>query len=292
MCPGSRIGIAAPAGHFNHDKFNTGIKVLEDFGFDVFIPSRLTSRKGYLAGSDRHRAEMIQRLFADSSVDAILCARGGYGSMRILPLLDYTAIRRNPKIFIGFSDITALLTVLYTHCSLVTYHGPVVTSLGRASPETGTAMTMVVSQVQKIVIEPRHGFVLKQGRATGPVIGGNLTILSHLMGTPFMPPIDGHILFLEDCDEKPYRIDRMLTQMRLSGCLDVIKGLALGQFKNCGSFDVIKDIFANVFQEREIPILGGFEIGHGRTNLTLPIGLSARLDTESRELAYLEPAVS
>lgn len=290
--PGSRIGIAAPAGNFNPDKFAAGINVLENHGFEALIPSRLTTRKGYLAGSDSHRAEVIQRLFADPSVDAILCARGGYGSMRILPLLDYTAIRRNPKIFIGFSDITALLTVLYTHCSLVTYHGPVVTSLGTSSPQTGAALTAAVSCDRRIIIEPENGFVLKQGAAVGPVIGGNLTILSHLMGTPFMPRYDEHILFLEDCDEKPYRIDRMLTQMRLSGCLDGIVGLFLGDFKNCGSPEIIKAIVADIFQDREIPILGGFEIGHGPTNLTLPIGLSARLDTRTRQLSYQEPAVS
>ena len=292
--PGSRIGIAAPAGHFNPDKFVAGIKVLEDHGFEPFIPSRLITRKGYLAGGDIHRAEVIQRLFADLSVDAILCARGGYGSMRILPLLDYAAIRRNPKIFIGFSDITALLTVLYTHCSLVTYHGPVVTSLGMASPQTGAALTAAVSCDRRIVIEPepQNGFVLKQGAAVGPVIGGNLTILSHLVGTPFMPRYDGHILFLEDCGEKPYRIDRMLTQMRLSGCLHGIVGLLLGEFKECGSLDMIKEIVADIFQDMEIPIIGGFEIGHGRTNLTLPIGLSAKLDTRSRQLSYQEPAIS
>ncbi len=290
--PGSRIGIAAPAGHFNPDKFATGIKVLENSGFKPFIPSRLTTRKGYLAGSDIHRAEMIQRLFADPSVDAILCARGGYGSMRILPLLDFAAIRNNPKIFIGFSDITALLTVLYTRCALVTYHGPVVTSLGMASTRTGASLTAAVSCDQRITIEPQNGFVLKPGAAVGPVIGGNLTILSHLLGTPFMPRYDGHLLFLEDCDEKPYRIDRMLTQMRISGCLDGITGLFLGEFKDCGSIDMIKAIITDIFQDMTIPIMGGFNIGHGRTNLTLPIGLLARLDTESRLLSYQEPAVS
>ena len=290
--PGSHIGIAAPAGHFNPDTFAAGIKVLENHGFKPFIPSRLSTRKNYLAGGDIHRAEVIQRLFTDPSVDAILCARGGYGSMRILPLLDYAAIRHNPKIFIGFSDITAMLTVLYTHCSLVTYHGPVVTSLGMASPQTGAALTAAVSCDRKIVIKPQNGFVLKQGTAVGPVIGGNLTILSHLLGTPFMPQYDGHILFLEDCGEKPYRIDRMLTQMRLSGCLHGIVGLLLGEFKECGSLDMIKEIVADIFQDMEIPIIGGFEIGHGRTNLTLPIGLSAKLDTRSRQLSYQEPAIS
>ena len=290
--PGSRVGIAAPAGHFNPDEFAAGIKALENLGFKPFIPSRLTTRKGYLAGNDIHRAEVIQRLFADPSVDAILCARGGYGSMRILPLLDYAAIRHNPKVFIGFSDITALLTVLYIKCFLVTYHGPVVTSLGMASPQTGAALTAAISSDRKIVIQPPNGFILKQGVAVGPVIGGNLTILSHLLGTPFKPRYEGHILFFEDCDEKPYRIDRMLTQMRLSGCLNGIAGLFLGEFRECGSPDVIKEIVTDIFKDMEIPIMGGFEIGHGRTNLTLHSGLSAKLDTRSRQLSYQEPPIS
>lgn len=290
--PGSRIGIAAPAGPFNTEKFAAGIKVLENLGFEPVVPSRLSTRKGYLAGDDTHRVSVIHRLFTDPSVDAILCARGGYGCMRILPLIDFSAIRRHPKIFIGFSDITTLLTVLYTRCAMVTYHGPVVTSLAMGSKQTGEALVAATSSRCRIVIEPENGFVLNPGVAVGPVIGGNLTILSHLVGTPYMPRYDGHLLFLEDCNEKPYRIDRMLTQMRLSGCLDEIAGLFLGQFKDCDSLDMIKEIVVDIFQDRDIPIMGGFEIGHERTNLTLPIGLSARLDTGSRQLSYQEPAIS
>lgn len=290
--PGSRIGIAAPAGHFNAEKFAAGIQVLEGLGFETVIPSRLSMRKGYLAGDDTYRAAVIHRLFTDPSIDAILCARGGYGSMRILPLIDFSTIQRHPKIFIGFSDITVLLTVLYSRCNMVTFHGPVVTSLAMGSVKTGDALVAATSLSRRIMISPENGFVLKSGMAVGPVIGGNLTLLSHLVGTPYMPRYDGHILFLEDCNEKPYRIDRMLTHMRLSGCLDDITGLFLGQFTDCGSLEMIKDIFADIFQDRDIPIMGGFDIGHDRINLTLPIGLSARLDTNSQQLSYLEPAIS
>jgi muramoyltetrapeptide carboxypeptidase len=290
--PGSRIGIAAPAGYYNVEKFEAGIKVLENLGFKPIVPSRLSTRKGYLAGDDAHRISVIHRLFADPSVDAILCARGGYGSMRILPLIDFSIIRHHPKIFIGFSDITALLTVFYTHCALVTYHGPVVTSLGRSAIETGETLVSAVSCRRRIVIKPENGFVLNPGKAVGPVIGGNLTILSHLIGTPYAPRYDGHILFLEDCNEKPYRIDRMLTQMRLSGCLNDIAGLFLGQFTDCDSLDTIKAIVTDIFHDKDIPMMGGFEIGHERTNLTLPIGLFARLNTRSGQLTYLEPPIS
>ncbi len=290
--PGSRIGIAAPAGHYNIEKFEAGIKVLENLGFKTVVPSRLTARKGYFAGDDAHRISVIHRLFADPSVDAILCARGGYGCMRILPLIDFSIVRQHPKIFIGFSDITALLAVFYTRCAMVTYHGPVVTSLGMGTIQTGEALVSAVSSRRRMVIKPENGFVLNPGEAVGPVIGGNLTILSHLVGTPYSPRYDGHILFLEDCNEKPYRIDRMLTQMRLSGCLDNIAGLFLGQFTDCESLDIIKETVIDIFHGKDIPIMGGFEIGHEQTNLTLPIGLHARLNTHSRQLTYLEPSVS
>lgn len=212
--------------------------------------------------------------------------------MRILPLLDYAAIRRTPKVFMGFSDITALLTTLYLRCGFITYHGPVITSLGKASISTRTAMNRAITGDQPLVFRPKNGFVLKSGVATGPVIGGNLTILTHLLGTPFAPRYDGHILFLEDCNEKPYRIDRMLTQLRLSGSLDGIVGLFLGQFKSCGPLDTVKAIVDDIFQDQGIPIMGGFDIGHKRTNLTLPIGLPARLDTQMGQLAYLAQGVS
>ncbi|RTZ95109.1 MAG: LD-carboxypeptidase [Deltaproteobacteria bacterium] len=290
--PGSRIGIVAPAGPFDENKFEEGIQALEKIGFVPVIPSRLSRKKGYLAGDDTHRVSMIHRFFSDPSVDAILCARGGYGSMRILPLLDFSVIRSHPKIFIGFSDITVLLTALYSRCAMVTYHGPVVTSLGAGSAQTGDALVSAISFRQRIVIKAENGFILNPGMAEGPVIGGNLTLLSHLVGTPYAPTYDGHILFFEDCNEPPYRIDRMLTQMRLSGCLDGIAGLFLGQFKDCGAMTTIREIIAEIFQDRNIPIMGGFDIGHGRTNLTLPIGISARLETGSRRLSYLEPAVS
>ena len=290
--PGSRIGIVAPAGPFNPEKFQEGIKSLENLGFVPVVPSRLSMVKGYLAGDDIHRASMIHRFFSDPSVDAVLCARGGYGSMRILPLIDYSVIRSHPKIFIGFSDITVLLTALYTRCAMVTYHGPVVTSLGVGSAQTGNALVSAISSRQPIVIKSKNGTVLNPGVAEGPVIGGNLTLLSHLVGTPYASQYDDHILFLEDCNESPYRIDRMLTQMRLSGCLDGIAGLFLGQFKNCGSPDTIREIIVDIFRDRDIPVLDGFDIGHERTNLTLPIGISARLETGPSRLSYLEPAVS
>lgn len=290
--PGSRIGIVAPAGPFDPGRFEKGIEVLERQGYEPVIPDGLATRKGYLAGSDTHRAEIFMRFFTDSSIDAVWCARGGYGAMRILPLLDYAAIGQNPKIFIGFSDITALLLTLYQRCGLVTYHGPVITSLGEGSTSTRAFLAQIITGGKEMAIAPTNGFVVHPGESVGPVIGGNLTLLSHLMGTPFMPDYDGHILFIEDCGEKPYRIDRMLTQMRLSGCLDGIAGLLLGCFTDCGSSSDIAKIVADCFKDRDIPIMGGFDIGHERNNLTLPIGLTARLSTDTGCLSYQEAAVS
>ena len=289
--PGSRIGIAAPAGPYSHKKFENGIRVLEELGFEPVIPSCLAARNRYLAGSDAHRARIFMQFITDPSIDAVWCARGGYGSMRLLPLLDYALIRDNPKIVIGFSDITALLVTLYARCAFVTYHGPVITSLGEGSLATKSSITQVVTRGETVTLFSNTGQIISPGEGIGPVIGGNLTILSHLMGTPFMPSLDGHILFVEDCDEKPYRIDRMITQMRLSGCLDHISGLMLGCFSDCGSSLEISAIFEDCFKGWNIPVLGGFDIGHKRTNLTIPIGVRAHLSTNDGRLAFQQPAI-
>ncbi len=292
LVTGNRIGIVAPAGPFDADKFAAGCQVLVNLGFEPVVPGDLMRKTGYLAGDDAHRVSLLHQMFADPSIDAVHCARGGYGCMRLLPLIDFAMIRRHPKIFIGFSDITVLLTVFYMQAGLVTFHGPVVTSLGTGTPGTRQALTAAVSHGQSLEIISENGYVLKPGVGDGSVIGGNLTLLAHLTGTPYMPRYAGHILFLEDCNEPPYRIDRMLTQLRLAGCLEGIAGLMLGQFNNCGSLDELKAIVTDIFQDQDIPILGGFDIGHESTNLTLPIGLPARLDTDARRLTYLEAAVS
>ncbi len=290
LTPGDTIGIVAPASPFDMEKFYSGINALESMGFRTFIPDDLFKKNGYLAGTDDHRANLMNGLFADRTIKGIVCARGGFGSIRILPLLDFETIRKNPKIFVGFSDISALLSVIYTKCGLVTFHGPMVTTLGDADKKTKESIFSTFSSNMKLEITLKSGVTIKSGSASGPVSGGNLTTLCHLIGTPFEPSFKGHILLLEDRGEASYRIDRMLTQMKIAGCFDGLVGLALGTFEDCGTKNDIFSIVDNIFNGYTLPILAGFDVGHGKSNITIPIGVQATLDADRHILSYHEPA--
>ena len=292
LVQGSSIGVVAPAGPFDRDTFDRGATYLEEMGFEVVIPPGLLDANGYLAGTDPHRAHFINQLFADKRIDAIICARGGYGSMRLLELLDYQLISENPKIFIGFSDITVLLTVLTDRCGLATFHGPVVTSLADASALTRSSLLQTLLSADKLEIRANGGLTIQPGLSSGVVCGGNLTTLCHLVGTPHEPNFAGKILFLEDRAEAPYRIDRMLTHMRLAGCFENLAGIVLGSFDNCGPLNDICNIVAECFREESIPIFAGLEVGHAETNLTLPFGIEASLDAANHVLSYHYPATA
>ena len=286
LVKGDLIGIAAPASSFDVAELDKGASVLESMGFRLIIPEGIYRRRGYLAGSDVERAVLLNELFKNRQVKAIICARGGFGSTRILQYLDYKAIRENPKIFVGFSDITAILSALYIKCRLVTYHGPMVTTLGQADRMTRESLMSVLLSDSKFELKPKNCFVIQSGVAAGPVVGGNLSILCSLMGTPAQPDYNGRILFLEDRSEAPYRIDRMLIQMKQSGCLERLAGLILGSFEGCGQYDEVMEIVADIIRDFDFPVMAGFEAGHGRTNLTFPMGLEAILDTEERALSF------
>ncbi|MEJ2166006.1 MAG: LD-carboxypeptidase [Desulfobacterales bacterium] len=288
--PGARVGIVAPAGPFDEETFRRGTRILEKMGFEVFVPSQLLHARSYLAGSDQRRAQFVNQLFADKSIDAIVCARGGYGSLRILPLLDYRIMADNPKVFIGFSDISVLLNVLTHRCGLATFHGPVVTSLADASDETKSALLQAVSSDTRLEIRVTAGTTVKAGSATGTLCGGNLTTLCHLVGTPYAPGFSNKILFLEDRAEAPYRIDRMLVHMKLAGCFENLAGIVLGSFEDCGSMESILEIVSEIFATYPLPILAGLDAGHGKHNLTLPFGVEAVLDADRHSLSYRQPA--
>ncbi|MFH2065214.1 MAG: LD-carboxypeptidase [Pseudomonadota bacterium] len=289
--PGDTIGIVAPAGAFDHMKLHRGISVVEQMGFKVFTPKGLFEKEDYLAGSDEHRAQILNHLFQEPSIKAVICARGGFGSVRILSLLDYKTIRDSRKIFLGFSDITAILTTFQTRCGLIGFHGPMITSLADANTESRDAMYKALTSNRKLTIKPGKGLTLKSGVRAGTVTGGNLATLCHLVGTPFEPDLNGHILVLEDVGEPHYKIDRMLIQMKLAGCFKGLSGLVLGSFENCGTLEGIYRIVERLFKEYDYPVLAGFEIGHGTTNITFPVGLKATLDADNHMLIYHSPAV-
>ncbi len=289
--PGDTIGIAAPASPFDKKSFKEGVGIIESLGFNVKTPENVFKRDGYLAGSDKERAESLMRLFEDDAIQAIFCARGGFGSMKLLPLLDFRIISKNPKIFVGFSDITALSLAIYQQCGMATFHGPLVTTLGNGSEATIASLKTAISSTAPLVLTPSPPLVLHPGKASGPVAGGNLTVLTHLLGTPYEPSFHGHILFLEDRGEAPYRIDRLLSQLKLAGHLDGVSGLILGTFQDCGDPKEIYNIVTEALRDTQIPILAGFDLGHGPENLTIPLGLRANLDTEKGNLQFEEPAV-
>jgi muramoyltetrapeptide carboxypeptidase len=288
--PGDTIGIAAPASHFDRDAFDRGVDILEGWGFRINIPEEIFDQQGYLAGSDKGRADTINRLFADPEVQAVMCARGGFGAIRSLEFIDFDAVSKAPKIFMGFSDATVLLTAFSSRCRLATLHGPTVTTLAGADERTCQALFEAVSSDRPVRMAPEQNRVALPGQAFGPVVGGNLTTLCHLIGTGFFPEMAGKILLLEDRGEAPYRIDRMLSQMKLAGCFDGMAGVALGAFHDCGEDRDVDRVFTDAFGNLGIPVLGGFPIGHGKENLAVPIGLSASLDTTQRVLTFRQPA--
>ncbi len=286
---GNTIAIAAPAGPADEAVLHQTIAAIEAKGFSVHIPEGIFSRAGYLAGSDIHRARMLNRLFSDPAVDAVFCARGGFGSMRLLPHLDFDLIRVHPKIFVGFSDISVLLSVFAEHCGIVTFHGPVLGTLVSADRHTWEPLWQALTCDHPLVVPAEKPVALRAGSASGIVSGGNLSTLCHLTGTAFAPRFRNRLLFLEDVGEPAYKIDRMLTQMKLSGALDGVAGILLGSFDDCCPAGELHRIVADIFQEKPIPILAGFTIGHGKRNHTLPLGMNATLDTAAGHLRYDEP---
>jgi muramoyltetrapeptide carboxypeptidase len=264
--------------------------VIEGMGFRTVPAAGLFEKKGYLAGDDAHRAQSLERMLRDPSIRAVMCARGGFGSIRTLPLIDFKTLRREPKIFIGSSDATALLAAFYLHAGWITFHGPMVTSLADATPESRTALMEALNPLTPPRIVLRRGITLRGGRAQGPLMGGNLTTLCHLVGTPYLPTPKGHILFLEDRNEATYRIDRMLMHLRLAGWFEGLAGLVLGSFEDCGPLKYILRVFEEILGDTRVPILAGLEAGHGRTNVTLPLGVEASLDADRHTITYLHPA--
>jgi muramoyltetrapeptide carboxypeptidase len=284
--PGAVFGIAAPASPFERGLLERGIQVLRALGFEVVFSGHLFATRGHLAGTDEERAADFNSLFDNPEVDAVICARGGYGSLRILPLIDFQRIASHPKAIVGFSDITALLSGIYSRCGLAVFHGPMLTTLAVATETTQRSLLNTLSAEGELTLSCANAVTLRGGRAAGPVCGGNLTTLCHLLGTPYAPDFRRHILFLEDCGEAPYRIDRMLTQMKLSGCFEHLRGLLLGSFENCGPAEAVRAVVEDVLGDMGFPILAGLDAGHREPNLTLPFGIRARLDAEGRTLAF------
>lgn len=296
--PGGTIGVIAPAGSVDPAELRQGVDRLKGMGFRVVLGASVEKRSRYLAGSDRERAADLNQMFSNPEIAAIVCARGGYGTSRIIPFLDQEAIEQHPKIVVGSSDVTLLLNHLRQHFGLVTFHGPMVAPNFGKQPSSLTDTWFRKILVEgwgkgPMTVDGVKG--LRDGQAQGPLVGGCLTMLCSTLGTPYEIQTDGAILLLEDIDEAPYRIDRMLTQLKAASKFKNAKGVIFGKMPGCQppshSSYILEDVIGDLLADQAVPILFGFPAGHGGEQVTLPLGLPVRIDGNTASVTLLESAV-
>ena len=276
------VAVTAPAGSVDPAELEAGLAVLGDLAGDrrIIVDEQVRLRSGYLAGDDQERAVALQRLWDDPGVGLIICARGGFGSSRLLPLLDLDAMAHPGKRLMGFSDITCLLNNFASR-GLVCVHGPVLTQLPRLDQASLDAVAALVSGASpwpaELTGEPVAG-----GKARGSLMGGNMTMLCHLIGTPWAPDLAGAILCLEDTGEAPYRLDRMTTKLELAGVLDRVAGVALGALASDGATPPDRlEAIARRLSSLDVPVIIGLPFGHGPENRPLPLGAMASIDGDN-----------
>jgi len=305
---GDTIGLTAPGGYISKEELDDSVKAVEELGFKAYYTDAVLYRHGYFAGTDEQRAKDLMHMFGNKNVDAILCVRGGYGSNRILDLLDYEVIKNNPKALIGYSDITSLINAFYVKLALVGYHGPVAIS---------TFNDFTVKSFKKVLMKPKKKYkysnkrqkdteddttfdqyTVTPGEAEGILVGGNLVMIASLIGTAYEPDFENKIVFFEEIKEKPYRIDRLITHLLMSTNLSKAAGIVLGIFRACdideeekdGSF-TLKQVIFDRFARLNIPCYYGMPFGHVSNKITLPVGVKAKMDAEKMSLMLTEPAV-
>lgn len=296
----STLGIIAPASPSEKEVIDRQIECLRGLGFKLKLGKHLYDKYGFLAGTDEERAQDLMDAFLDEKVDAIMCYRGGYGTIRMLPYLDFNIIKNNPKIFIGFSDVTLLLNSIYERCGLTTFHGVMANS--------GTDNPISIDSLKQSIMKGYDNYSICNPKGTpltfknfsgnieGTLVGGNLAVICSSIGTDYEIDVKDKILFLEDIAEPPYKLDRLLAQLALSGKLKECRGVLLGQFTNCTlphyerSF-TLEQVIEDNFISKGIPICYHIMSGHGSPRLTLPIGAKVRLNAENKCIDVLEAVV-
>ena len=307
---GDQVGIISPAGAtYDADRLDLVVDAVKGLGFVPRVAPHALDRYGYLAGQDRDRAADINTFFADPKVAALLPIRGDWGSARLLPYLDYDIIGRHPKVLIGFSDITALLLAIHAQTGLVTFHGPHGLTARRPDQVEGFRRVLIGAEAltysnpllgsdqDRLMRDQGRIHTLTPGQASAPLIGGNLSVLCGLVGSPYMPETRGRILFLEDVGESPYRIDRMITHLKLAGILDHLAGFIFGQCGDCNPGEgygslTLREILQDHIQPLGIPAWMGAWIGHVEPMWTLPLGIPVTIEATSGRLTMVEAAVS
>jgi muramoyltetrapeptide carboxypeptidase len=295
---GDTIGIVAPGSPTTEEKVEKAYEKLKEMGFKVKLGKSCYSKYGYLAGRDELRAEDLNSMFRDTEVDGIICLRGGYGTIRILELLDYNLIRANPKVFVGYSDITVIHIAINQISNLVTFHGPMA-----ASDLAGDISNFSLDSLFNSILDRDFDGNLKNpteelitingGVAEGQIIGGNLSLITSTIGTPYEIDTKGKILFIEEIGEEPYRIDRMLNQLKLSNKLQEAEGIILGNFSNCMPEDpdmslTLEEVIDDLIRPLNKPTLYNLQAGHCDPNITIPFGVRVRLNADRKEIVVLE----
>jgi muramoyltetrapeptide carboxypeptidase len=292
--PGDAVSVVAPSGPFDRPSFEKGVEVLRSFGLRPLFDERLFAKQRYLAGPDSQRLELLEAAIADPTSKAIWCARGGYGAMRLLPSLRLRGLVDSPKLFVGFSDATALHAA-WNARGLRTLHAPVLTQLGNQPPdvlERLRGLLFSVAAPAPLAAAPVSTFT--PGRARGLLLGGNLSMLSRLVGTPFLPSLSGAVLFFEDVGERPYRLDRLWTHLTLAHALDGVRGVAVGDLTGCEEKEAdyrALDVVGDLCRSLGVPAAGGFRVGHGDVNQPLPLGAEVEFDADRGTLTFFEGAV-
>ncbi len=309
--PGDTVGLISPSTPVTDpDLLQKAARTIEHFGWKVKWGRGVGRKSGYFGSPIEERVEDLHTMFRDPSVNAVFAIRGGYGSSQILDRIDYGLIRRNPKVFVGYSDITAMHLAIHQQTGLVTFHSPVplspFTDYSRKSFLRAISVSGPIGRQgnppESDQLRPTHTLrTILPGKATGRLVGGNLTLISTLMGTPYEIDSRGAILFLEDVGEEPYRIDRMLTQLRLAGKLEAAAGIIFGECVDCGPSDYkpfvsagfsLGEVLDATLGNLRIPVLFGLTIGHTSDQMTLPMGVSAQLDADGGSIEITESAVS
>ena len=297
--PGASIGVIAPSGALKRSGYELLVENFQLLGYQILHTDNLRVQNGFLAGTDAQKIEDLHHMYENPEVSAILCARGGYGTTRLLEKLNYSLISANCKPLIGYSDITALHLAIYKKCGIVGFHGPVGISI--FNPFSIEHFNAVIQKGKKNKITIDDPLVISPGIATGKLMGGNLSVLISMIGTPYECDWSNHIIFIEEVGESTYRIDRMLTQLRSAQKFKGVKGIVLGHFTRCDAqpgdpYYEFSTSLSEVFKDRlgdlDIPVMGGGPFGHEEDNVTLPIGIKAVMDTEKGVLKLLESAVT
>lgn len=290
---GDTIGIIAPASPPDLGKINHAKKIYEQKGLKVKIASSVGKHYGYLGGSDQERIADLESMFLDQTIKGIFCACGGYGTPRIVDQIDYNIIKQNPKVFWGYSDITCLHTAIFQQTGLITFHGPMLSSdlaINQVDQVTLSGLEQVFSETDLVIDDSLHALQTENpGKVSGRLVGGNLTLLASLLGTPYEIDTTDSILFIEEIEEEPYRIDRMLNQLRLAGKLQRAAGFVIGHFNQCEPKTPAKSLaLEEVIQQYLVidgkPCLSGFQIGHCLPVLSIPLGSKATLDATGKGL--------